>query len=142
MLGTSVTLPCSLLSLQLVFPRLIHVNLNPGGVTCRRVSEAQVSQSSQKVKSMINECVPLITGVHAYLYSINDVWLSNGSGLGLGPSLGHEWAWILIQALKAYWTRGLPFYQVFKSGLIRLLLDLSDVVLGRILSVLATLLLL
>jgi len=46
---------------------LIHVSLNPGGVTCRRVSEAQVSQSSQKVKSEINECVPLIRGVHVYL---------------------------------------------------------------------------
>jgi len=41
--------------------------LNPGGVTCRRVSEAQVSQSSQRVKLVINEFVPLITGVHAYL---------------------------------------------------------------------------
>jgi len=28
--------------------------LDPGGVTCRRDSEAQVSQSSQKVKSVIN----------------------------------------------------------------------------------------
>jgi len=66
-LGTSVTLPCSPLSPQLASPRLIHVSLNPGGVTCRRVSETQVSQSSQKVKSVINECVPLITGVHVYL---------------------------------------------------------------------------
>jgi len=41
--------------------------LDPGGVTCRRDSEAQVSQNSQKVKSVINECVPLITGVQVYL---------------------------------------------------------------------------
>jgi len=66
-LGTSVTLPCSPLSLQLASSRLIHVDLNPGGVTCRRISEAQVSQSSQRVKSVINECVPLNDGVHVYL---------------------------------------------------------------------------
>jgi len=30
-----------------------------------------------------------------HIYSINDVRLSNGSGLGLGPSLGYEWAWAL-----------------------------------------------
>jgi len=66
-LDTSVTLLYSLLSLQLASSRLIHVSLNPGGVTCRRVSETQASQSSQRVKSVINECVPLINGVHAYL---------------------------------------------------------------------------
>ena len=41
--------------------------LEPGGVTCRRISEAQVSQSSPRVKSVINECVPLNDGVHVYL---------------------------------------------------------------------------
>ena len=38
----SVTLPCSPLSPQLASSRSIHVSLDPGGVTCRRVSEAQV----------------------------------------------------------------------------------------------------
>jgi len=33
---------------------LAYVDLDPGGVTYRRNSEAQVSQSSQKVKSVIN----------------------------------------------------------------------------------------
>ena len=56
-LGTSITLPRSPLSLQLVSSWLIYVSLNPGGV----------SQSSQKVKSVINECVPLIRGGHVYL---------------------------------------------------------------------------
>jgi len=58
---------------------------------------------------VINECVPLITGVHAYLKSINDVWLSHGPGLDLSSSLDCEWAWALTQALKTYWTRGFPF---------------------------------
>jgi len=64
---TRVTLPCSPLSPQLASSHSIHVGLNPGGVTCRRISEAQVSQSSQRVKSAINECVPLNDGVHVYL---------------------------------------------------------------------------
>jgi len=64
---TRVTLPGSPLSSQLASSHSIDVGLNPGGVTCRRISEAQVSQSSQGVKSAINECVPLITGVHVYL---------------------------------------------------------------------------
>jgi len=59
--------PCNPLSPQLASSRLVHVGLDPGGITCRRGFEAQVSQNSQKVKSMINECVPLITGVHVYL---------------------------------------------------------------------------
>jgi len=46
--------PGSPLSPQLASSRLVHVGLDPGGVTCRRDSEAQVSQSSQKVKSVIN----------------------------------------------------------------------------------------
>jgi len=66
-LGTNVTLLCSPLSPQLASSRSIYVNLNPGGATCRRISEAQVSQSSQRVKSVINECVPLNDGVHVYL---------------------------------------------------------------------------
>jgi len=37
-------------------------------------------------------------GPHVFI----DVWLSRGSGLDLGSSLGCEWAWALIQALKAY----------------------------------------
>ena len=65
--GTRVTLPCSPLSPQLASSHSIDVGLDPGGVTCRRISEAQVSQSSQGVKSAINECVPLNDGVHVYL---------------------------------------------------------------------------
>ena len=38
----------------------------------------------------------LITGVHAYLQSINYVWLRHG----LGPSLGCRWAWALAQTLS------------------------------------------
>ena len=64
---TRVTLPCSPLSPQLASSHSIHVGLDPGGVTCRRISEAQVSQSSQEVKLAINECVPLTDGVHVYL---------------------------------------------------------------------------
>ena len=47
-LGTSVTLPCSPLSPQLASFLLVHVGLDPEGVTCRRDSEAQVSQNYQK----------------------------------------------------------------------------------------------
>ena len=50
-LGTSVTLPMqSVISSVGLFP-VGTCLLGPGGVTCRRDSEAQVSQSSQKVKS-------------------------------------------------------------------------------------------
>jgi len=37
---------------------------------------------------------------------LNYVWLSYGSGLGLGSSLSCKWAWALTQALRTYWTRG------------------------------------
>jgi len=46
--GTSVTLPCNPLSPQLASFRLIHDGLHPEGVTCRKDSEAQVSQNSKK----------------------------------------------------------------------------------------------
>ena len=92
--------PCSPLSPQLAFSQVVHVGLDPGRVTCRSDSEAQVSQNPQKVKSVINECVPLINGVHVYLQSINYVWVWHGSGPGLGLSLGCKWTWALAQALS------------------------------------------
>jgi len=59
--------------------------LNPEGVTYRSVSEAQVSQSSQKVKSVINECVPLITGYRALMMS----------GYPVGQALTWALAWVV-----------------------------------------------
>jgi len=47
-LGTRVIYPCSPLSPQLASSRSIHVGLDSERVTCRRDSEAQVSQNSQK----------------------------------------------------------------------------------------------
>ena len=76
------------------------ISLDLGGVTCRRDSEVQVSEISQKVKSGdqgSNECVPLIHGVHAYLQIINYVWPRHG----LGPCLGCRWAQALAQALSS-----------------------------------------
>jgi len=52
--GPSSPYPCSPLSPQLASSWLVHVGLDLGGVTCRRDHKAQVSQSSQKVKSVIN----------------------------------------------------------------------------------------
>jgi len=45
-------------------------NLDPGGVTVEETPTLKSAKNSQKVKSRdywINECVPLICGVHAYL---------------------------------------------------------------------------
>ena len=65
----------------------------------------------------------------------------------MGWALVWALAWVMSgpgpkpRPLKVYRTRGPPSYRVFEGGLIRLFLGLSDVVLGRVLSVLAILLL-
>jgi len=46
---------------------LTHVSLDPAGVTAEGTPKLKWVKTLKKVKYVIKECVPLITGVHAYL---------------------------------------------------------------------------
>jgi len=84
---------CSSLSPQLVSSRLIYVGLDPGGVTCRRDSEAQVSQNSQKVKSVINGIM------NTYLKLLGSTCIYRVL-IMFGYAMGWALAWALVWAVS------------------------------------------